>query len=112
MLQLNLGCSIFVAQPLNKFLSTGDPFDGSNALSLAPNFVLGLGLGPAAGKTQRILVVVRKIVGAEPGSAYRSHQVVGVHAGEHICLDDVVACSLDQRLLVFIACVGLVGRDE
>ena len=87
--------------------------DLADTLARAPDVAPRLGLHVAAGAEVHLrLVGNRQIVRIEPGRGDRGAEIVAVHAGEEVGVDDVVRGVLRQRGLVGFVSVGFLRRDE
>mmetsp|Transcript_42313 Transcript_42313/g.99247 ORF Transcript_42313/g.99247 Transcript_42313/m.99247 type:complete len:430 (-) Transcript_42313:2872-4161(-) len=82
----------------------------ADALSAAPDVLPGL--GRAAAEVHLARVALGQMVRVQAGRHHRAAQVVAMHAGEQVAVDDVVAVAVDDHLLVLGARAGLVGGDE
>src|SRR5687767_12574109 len=56
-------------------------------------------------------VTVRQCVGVQPGRGDRAAQVVAVHAGEQVRINDVAAVAADDHLLVVVIGTRLFRGD-
>ncbi len=87
--------------------------DLADALAGAPDVAPRLGLGVAArGEVHLALVGLGQRVGIEAGRGDAALQVVAVHAGEEVGVDDLLAGRFDDALLVALGRVGFLAGDE
>jgi hypothetical protein len=106
-----LGGVVLAAQARHQLAGGRDAVDRAQALAAAPDVLPRLGAGAAAEVHLR-RVAARQRVGIEPGVGDRGPEVVAVHAGEQVGVDDVRGAAVDDRLLVRVDRVGLAGGDE
>ena len=86
---------------------------GADALARAPDVLPGLGLAAfAAAEVHRLQVAFGQVVRVHAGGHDAGREVVAVHAGEQVRVDDVVGAAVDDGLLVGVARARLFGRDE
>src|SRR5215217_173836 len=88
-------------QSLHQFGDWRRVGDLADALAGAPDVAPRLGLGVAAGAEIHLrLVAERQVVGIEARGHDRGPEIIAVHAGEKVGVDDVVRGVLDQCGLV------------
>src|SRR3984957_11394851 len=90
--------------------------DAADALAAAPDFLPGFRLGALAGRicteTHFRRVGLRKIIGIHARRDDRRLQIIAMHAGEEIRIDDVFRGRGGDHLLVALHRIGLLGGDE
>src|SRR5215813_14624310 len=87
--------------------------DLADALARAPDVAPRLHLGVAArAEIHLALVGHRQVFGIEAGRGDAALEIVAVHAGEQVGVDDLLARRLDDALLVGVAGIGLAARRE
>src|SRR6185437_7858872 len=104
------GLLVFPSQALDELACRHHALDRPDPLAAAPDVLPGL--AGVAAEVHLARVALRQSVGIEAGGADRALQVVAVHAGEQIGVDDVVARALADQLLVGRGGARLVGGDE
>jgi hypothetical protein len=83
--------------------------DGADALAAAPDVAPGLGVLVAARtEVHGRRIADRQVGRVEPRLDDRRPQVVAVHAGEEVGIEDVVGVALDDHVLVALYGVGLL----
>src|SRR5690606_23618020 len=86
--QARAGRGVLRGEHVDEFRGRAHGVDHADALAAAPDLLPGLGLAGLEVHLARI--ARRQVVGIEPGGGDRSPQVVAMHAGEQVRVDDVV----------------------
>src|SRR5690606_32014243 len=103
---------VLALEPRHQFAGAGDARHGAYALAAAPDVLPGLLRRVAVAEAHLAGVALRQLVRVQPGVADAGLQVVAVHAGEQVRVDDLVRVAVHDGLLVSLARARLVGRDE
>src|SRR3546814_2031001 len=84
----------------------------SDPLARPPDVLPRLYLGIAAGpEVHRLEVDFGQIVGVESGLDDRAAQIVAVHPGEQVRLDDIRGAAFDDAILITLVGIGLGAVD-
>ena len=110
---MRLGRLVFAGQAINHVAGGLDFLHRPDALAAAPDIAPGLGLLVAAGPEVHLRrIALRQVFRIEAGPHDGGAQIVAVHPGEEVGVEDVVAGRLHDHLLVALLGIGFLRGDE